>query len=158
MSIQVISFHCILRNKAGKVLSSTFNKDVITSPEDLGTPLKGLTQGLQDLQAGEKRKIAVNAEEAYGFYDPQKVILFPRSKVPQAKQLKVGSAVEIISKTGTKRKYSVQQLHTDFITLDGNHPLAGQDLIFEIEAVSAREATREELQEALNPMSTQYLN
>ena len=157
MAIQVISFHCVLKNRAGKVISVTYNKDVINS-EESDSVLKALTKGLQDLQTGEKRQIAVSAEEAYGFYDPQKIILFPRSKIPANRNLKVGNAIEIISKKGTKRKYSVQQLHPDFVTLDGNHPLAGQDLVFEIETVSARAATEEELQASFNLVTTQYLN
>lgn len=157
MTAQVISFNCVLKNRVGKVISETFNKDVINSTSN-NDVLKGLAIGLQNLKKGEKRKILLDAEDAYGFYDPKKVILFPRSKIPKSQNLKIGSTVEIVSKTGTKRRYSVQQLHPDFLTLDGNHPLAGQDLIFEIETISARLATDEELQESCNLGGTQYFN
>lgn len=157
MTAQVISFNCVLKNRLGKIISTTFNKDVLNL-EGEDTALKGLTKGLQNLHAGEKRQIFVNAEEAYGFYDPKKVILFPRSKIPKKQTIKLGSSIEIISKTGVKRKYSVRQLQTDFLILDGNHPLAGQDLIFEIEAINVRKATEEDLQTSSQLTSYQSLN
>lgn len=156
MSAQVISFNCLLKNKSGQVISKTFNRDVLTSVADKNVMLLGLSKGLQNLAKGEKRSIFLAAEDAYGLYDPQKVILFPRKKLTQ--ELRLGQSVSIIGKSKTLRTYRVAQLHGDMVTLDGNHPLAGQDLIFEIEALEARDATREEIDESLNPVSTQLLH
>lgn len=118
--------------------------------------LSGLTKGLQNLSKGEKRTIAVSAEEAYGLYDPKKVVFFPRKKLPAT--IKKGDLINIVSKSGIQRSYLVLELHSDFVSLDGNHPLAGQDLIFEIEALEARDATIEEINESVNLVSTQLLN
>lgn len=156
MSAQVISFNCLLKNKSGQVISTTFNRDVLTCVPDKNVMLLGLSKGLQNLVKGEKRSIFLAAEDAYGLYDPQKLILFPRKKLPQ--ELRLGQSVSIIGKSKTLRTYRVALLHGDMVTLDGNHPLAGQDLIFEIEALEARDATREEIDESLNPVSTQLLH
>jgi FKBP-type peptidyl-prolyl cis-trans isomerase SlyD len=148
MKPQVISFHCILKNKFGKVISSTFNNDVITQPGGDETVLLGLVEGLQNLVKGEKRKITLGAEKAYGFYDPSKVIECDREEVPRGKFLRQGDEVTVQSRDGEKMKLRVTGIHGNHLTLDGNHPLAGQDLIFEIEATEARDATAEELQDA----------
>lgn len=157
MTAQIISFNCTLKNKAGKFISSTYNRDVLTLGESLkGGVLSGLNKNLQNLKKGEVRSITVPAEEAYGFYDPNKVILFPRRKLP--KTVRKGESLTIVSKTGIERLYRVLELHNDFASLDGNHPLAGQDLIFEIEALDAREATPQEVEEAMNTVVQQLLH
>ena len=152
---QVISFNCILKNKAGHIISSTYNREVITSIDhDQPAILRGLAKGLQNLKKGEKRSIPLSAEEAYGFYDPKKVVLYPRKKLPAS--LRVGESISIVGKSGVHRSYRVLQFHDEMACLDGNHPLAGQDLIFEIEALETREATQQEVDESsiINPTLT----
>jgi len=157
MRTQVISFNCLLKNKAGQFISSTFNREVLTLVEaDQAALLAGLAKGLQNLKKGEKRSISLTAEEAYGLYDPRKVILFPRKKLPQG--LRVGESVTIVGKSGVQRTYKLVQFMDDMVSLDGNHPLAGQDLVFEIEALDARDATRKEIDDSLNVVSAQLLH
>ena len=144
MSAQIISFNCTLRNDLGEKISSTLNSDVlshfITGQTGI---LSGLAKGLQNLVKGEKRFITVLAEEGYGMHDPKKVILFPRRKLP--KSLKLNESITIVSKTGIERLYRVLKFHSDFVSLDGNHPMSGKDLIFEIDILEARKATTEEI-------------
>lgn len=156
MSFQVISFNCLLKNKLGHIISTTYNREVITGTNLPDPTLIGLYKGLDNLKTGEKRSIAVSAEEAYGLYDPKKVILYPRSKLPKA--LIIGRIVNITSKTNVVRTYKVLQLMENLVSLDGNHPLAGQDLIFEIEALDAREANADEIEDSTNFVSTQLLH
>lgn len=157
MRAQIISFNCIVKNKAGQFISSTYNREVLTTNEIAPTGLlSGLNKNLQNLKKGEKRKIVVFAEEAYGLYDPKKVILFPRKKLPST--VKKGEVINIVSKTGVHRSYQILELHSDLVSLDGNHPLAGQDLIFEIEALEAREATRQEIDASVIPFEQQLLH
>lgn len=157
MRPQVISFKCILKNSAGRLISQTYNRDVLTvvQPDQNGM-LSGLNRQLQNLKEGEKRSFKVSAEEAYGLYDPSKVILFPRRKLPGP--VRKGEMIKIVSPKGILRTYCVLDLHDDFASLDGNHPLAGQDLVFEIEAIAAREATPKEIEESLNEVSSQLLH
>ena len=156
MGVQVISFNCVLKNRTGQVISSTYNHDVLATEPPEGSLLKGLSHELQNLTIGEKRKISLNAEQAYGFYDPQKVILFPRNKLPRT--IKVGQAIQIAGKSGQIRSYKVLHFHENMVSLDGNHPLAGQDLVFEIEILNAREASLAEISEANNVITEQLLN
>lgn len=153
---QIISFNCVVKSKVGQFISSTYNREVLTVSELPSSGLlSGLNRELQNIKKGEKRKISIFAEEAYGLYDPKKVILFPRRKLPTT--IRKGEAINIVSKTGVHRRYQVLDLQSDLAKLDGNHPLAGQDLIFEIEALEARDATRQEIDESINSVSRQQL-
>jgi FKBP-type peptidyl-prolyl cis-trans isomerase SlyD len=158
MSIQIISFQCILKNKVGHILSTTINKNVINSTDGEKTFLRGLVDGLQNLSKGEKRTIHLSAEEAYGFYDPNKVALFPRKKINKEQSLQVGETVFMLSKTGITRTYRIVEIYGDMVALDSNHPLAGQDLVFEVEILDAREATSQELVSINNSDALQALH
>ncbi|MFP5519263.1 MAG: peptidylprolyl isomerase [Bdellovibrionia bacterium] len=158
MSAQIVSFKCLLKNATGQLISSSVNRDVLTLESNANLPLKGLASGLSDLKAGDKRAIHLKAEDAYGYYDPKKVILFPLNKIPDFRNVRVGQTVAIRSKTGTIRVYKVLQVHGDLVSLDGNHPLAGQDLVFEIEATEVRKATAEEIADAQNLIGDQLLH
>lgn len=152
---QIITFNCVLKNSAGQLISSTYNKDILTVINDDQAMLLGLAKGLQNIKAGEKRKIVLKAEEAYGFYDPKKVVYYPRKRL--SKDVKPGEILKIVDKSGAARTYKVVALHADMVSLDGNHPLAGQDLVFEIETLASREATAEEIN-AANSVAVQHLH
>jgi len=158
MQAQIVSFKCLLKSATGQLISSSFNRDVLTSLSGEEAPLKALAKALHGLEKGECRSIHLKADQAYGFYDPQKVILFPLNKIPNFKTVRRGQTVSIISKTEILRTYRVLQLMGDFVSLDENHPLAGQDLIFEIEATDVRSATPEEVAEAENVVTKQWVH
>jgi FKBP-type peptidyl-prolyl cis-trans isomerase SlyD len=156
MSNQIISFNCVLRNKTGGLIRSTQKREVLNGATNREAVLEGLAKGLKNLTKGDKRWIVVLAEEAYGVYQTQKVILYPRRKLDRG--TRVGETVAITGKSGQIRTYKILKLHNDMASLDGNHPLAGQDLIFEIEALATREATVDEVTQARNSLSTQILH
>jgi FKBP-type peptidyl-prolyl cis-trans isomerase SlyD len=145
---QVVSFHCVMKNRLGQVLSSSFNRDVVNRHDVGRERLPGLVDGLQSVRAGEKRTISLAASEAYGRYDPGLVVEVRRSTLEYSDQLALGSQVMRRSgRTGQMRLFRVTELSGALATLDGNHPLAGQDLVFEVEVISARDARAEELDE-----------
>ena len=133
MRAQIVSFHCVLKDELGHVLSSSFSKDVINQREDGNDRLGGLV-------VGEKRRIAVPAHRAYGSYDPALVIELKPYELEDVGPLAVGA--QLLQRVGNqeKRIFKVTELSADRVVLDANHPLAGHDLVFEVEIVSAREA------------------
>jgi FKBP-type peptidyl-prolyl cis-trans isomerase SlyD len=105
---------------------------------------------MQGLKKGERRRIFVDAEEAYGFYELEKVIEVPRDEVPGRTSLKLGDTVMIALEEGRDPlPHRIIELSGETMMLDGNHPLAGQDLIFEIEATDVRDDDEEDEIEAL---------
>jgi len=167
MNAQIVSFHCVLKNRLGHVLSSSFNRDVINQPalqgaenhpEAVHQRLRGLAAGIQNVRAGERRQFMVPAEEAYGPYDPGLVVEVRRAWLSEGGRLDIGS--EVRGKVGPRGRnlvYRVAQIKGDLLVLDANHPLAGHDLIFDIEVVSARDARQEDFGEP-EPGAVRYLN
>ena len=146
MAAQVVSFHCVLKNNLGRVLGKTFNQDVLLGESGNEEFLKGLLAGLQGLQTGEKRRVCLRAEQAYGYYDLNLILELPIDKLNMSKKISLGEKI-IFSQKGEEKFYRVIALNDDSVTLDGNHPLAGQDLVFEIEATQTREATIDDFAE-----------
>lgn len=144
MSSQMISFNCTLKSFSGEFISSAINYNFLSHREFTSHGmLFGLSKQIHDLKIGEKKGFIVKADEAFGPHAPEKVIWFPRKKLP--KNARTGDTVKILSKSGVTREYVILELKTDLVHLDGNHPLAGQDLCFEIEGLSNRQATDKEI-------------
>ncbi|MCM2278238.1 MAG: peptidylprolyl isomerase [Oligoflexia bacterium] len=154
---RVVSFHCIVRNRTGQVISRTYNQGVLTDsfrgplpgshepyPKTPAEP-PGLAHALTNLRRGEKRRIHLSAEEAYGLYDPELVIEVLRSEISEGARVQCGSEVLTRFEDKEPRVFRVIEARRDSLTLDGNHPLAGQDLIFDIEAIEVRDATSQEI-------------
>lgn len=141
MRVQIVSFHCVLKNKLGQFISSSFNQDVATSSSSSQSPmLPGFVEALKTLKKGEKKEIVLTADQAYGYYDPKLVVSVPRSKLSRGKYLKPGDAVRgKFHHDQSLRNYRVESCSAKTVSLDGNHPLAGQDLIFHIEVTASHE-------------------
>lgn len=141
MTNQIVSFHCVLKDRLGHVISSSFNQNVSTGQDPSGH-LRGFSRGMRDLKKGERRSIFVGAEEAYGFYDMTKVVELSRDDIPAHDSVRIGDVVVMATREDAPpAQHRVIELRGDRITLDANHPLAGQDLIFEIEATDVRDET-----------------
>lgn len=144
MGIQIISYHCHLKNRMGRTISSTIVRDVLLDPDGKDVPLKALSEGLRNIQKGERREISLSAREAYGLYDPKLVVTKFIDEAGIESPIKMDEQI-IVVKDGRRTPMRVINFSSETVTLDGNHPLAGQDLIFEIQALETREATTDEL-------------
>lgn len=141
MDEQIVSFHCILKDRLGRVISSSFNQNVSTGTGDAEGFLPGLARGMRNLKKGERRRILLSAEEAYGFYDPAKVVEVAIEDIQGPETVQLGDVVRLST---AEANYRVTGLTGEVATLDSNHPLAGQDLVFEIEATEVRAPTLED--------------
>ena len=136
MRVQVVSFNCVLKNNLGQFISSSFNKDVVTTKVDTsGSLLPGLVKALAVLKKGDHKEISLTADQAYGFYNPELVFSLARRRFPK-KKLKVGDLIHVETEEGDLMPCRVLSHNANTVTLDGNHPLAGQDLVFNVEMVS----------------------
>lgn len=149
MTVQVVSFHCTLKNKFGHIIGKTYNKNVINDYHSDPNSLSALVDEMRDLKKGEKRNIHLNAERAYGFYNPELVVMRSLDEVDmnRSEPIAIGERVVFVT-NGKPSVFRVIHVTADSVTLDGNHPLAGQDLVFEIETTDARDATAEEISSA----------
>ena len=144
---RVVSFHYVLRNPAGQVLDHSQGAEPVTYLEGAGHIIDGLEAQMRELAAGAKATLAVPAARAYGERDPEMVQTIKRSLVPLPPDVKVGDRFQTGPGRGAPVVLVVGVTETD-VTLDANHPLAGVDLSFEVEVVSARPATEQEIAQA----------
>jgi len=144
MSSRVVTFHYTLRDPAGKVIDTSAGGEPVTYLEGGGQIIDGLDEKLRDLGAGTKVRVSVAASRAYGERDQSQVQRVKRAVLPIDGDLKIGDTFQ----AGEDRFAPVVKvvgLEGDDVVLDANHPLAGVDLIFDVEIVSARAATPEEV-------------
>ena len=96
------------------------------------TPMPaGLSRGVEGLRVGEHVRLELAPEDAFGRIDPGACQTYPKTRIPTSK-LYVGMAGEIPGPNGTIIPYRIHAIDEDTVTLDFNHPLAGQQVIFEV--------------------------
>jgi FKBP-type peptidyl-prolyl cis-trans isomerase SlyD len=144
MSKRVISFHYTLTNAAGEKLQSSDGGEPMSVLEGGGQIVAALEKELVRLKVGDKKRVQLKAAEAYGARDEEKVMAVERKRMPGKKpkvgdQFRSGHRADAMLLTVTK-------LTDTHVTLDGNHPLAGMDLTFDVELTGIRDATKEELE------------
>jgi FKBP-type peptidyl-prolyl cis-trans isomerase SlyD len=105
----------------------------------------GLEKALNGLHVGDKRDVEVSPEEGYGDYDPEFVEVVDRSDLPKDLTLQLGMTIAVTDDEGYIDEAIVREISKSTVTLDFNHPLAGQKLFFAIEVVDLREADEDEL-------------
>ena len=142
---QVVSIHYTLRNDAGDILDSSAEGEPLTYLHGHGNLIPGLERELAGKGTGDKLSVKIAPADAYGEYDKALVQRVPRRALKGVPDVRVGMRLQAQTEHGP-RAVTVTQLTGDLVTLDGNHPLAGQNLNFEVEVTEVRAATAEELE------------
>ncbi|MEQ1875272.1 MAG: peptidylprolyl isomerase [Bdellovibrionia bacterium] len=143
MANRVFTFHYTVKDSKGETLESSQGHDPLSILEGQGQILPKLEAEIGKMKAGDKKMIPIGYNDAYGPYREELVRRVPPKEMPK-KTIKVGEEFEV-SVGNKKTVVMVTSVSKDEIVLDGNHPLAGKDLRFEIEFVSTREASEEEM-------------
>jgi FKBP-type peptidyl-prolyl cis-trans isomerase SlyD len=141
---QVVSIHYTLKNDAGEVLDSSADGQPLTYLHGHGNLIPGLERELTGKNTGDKLQVKIAPAEGYGEYDKGLVQRVPRRTLKGVPNVRVGLRLQAQTEHGA-RAVTVTQLTGDLVTLDGNHPLAGQHLNFDVEVGEVRAATAEEL-------------
>ena len=113
-------------SQGGEPLSFTIGQNMV---------IPGFENGVVGMKVGESKKVTIPADQAYGPYNNELVAAVPRSQVPPELDVSVGMVLQVRSTEGGLARAIVRDVSENEITLDLNHPLAGQDLTFEIELV-----------------------
>ena len=122
----------------GTIFDSSLNEGREPLEVVLGeTPLiTGFMDGLYDMTIGEKKTIEIESEKAYGGVLEQLISVVPKENVPEG--VKVGEHLQAMGPEGQPVNVLVTEVTDETITVDANHPLAGKDLIFELELVEIK--------------------
>jgi FKBP-type peptidyl-prolyl cis-trans isomerase SlyD len=140
----VVVIHYTLTNDAGEVLDSSDGGEPLAYIQGGGNIISGLEEALEGKRAGEKLSVAVPPEKGYGAHDAALIQQVPKRAFQGVGEIKAGMRFTAQTEHGP-RQVVVTRVAGDMVTVDGNHPLAGQALNFAVEITEVRAATEEEL-------------
>jgi peptidylprolyl isomerase len=103
-----------------------------------GNVIPGFEQATRDMQVGQVKTVTIPAEKAYGPYRDEMVVAVPREQLPADLNPEIGQRLQMQSPDGMRVVVVVADVSDTAITLDANHPLAGQALTFEIELIEIK--------------------
>lgn len=117
----------------------TFDKSEGRAPLEFevgsGMVIPGFDDGVTGMTVGEKKTINIPFNEAYGPRNPEMIIDMPKDRFPKDMEIEVGMPLAMSDGQGQQFQVVVTQIKDDAVVLDANHPLAGQDLTFDLELV-----------------------
>jgi peptidylprolyl isomerase len=107
-----------------------------------GMVIKGFDNGVMGMAVGDKRTIEIAVEDAYGPEDPQMIMEFPMDRFPEDMKPEVGMQLNMSNGSGQNFPVVIREINEGTVILDANHPLAGEDLIFDLELMEIIGASR----------------
>lgn len=142
---QVVSIDYTLKDDKGNVIDSSEGHAPLLYIQGIGNIIPGLEKALEGKVVGDKLQVRIAPEEAYGNRDLGLIQQVPLEHFESPETLQLGMQFEVETQEG-HLVVTVVKIEKDVITVDGNHPLAGVPLNFDVHVKEIRQATDEELQ------------
>jgi FKBP-type peptidyl-prolyl cis-trans isomerase SlyD len=140
----VVLIHYTLTDDSGKTIDSSAGGEPLAYLHGNGNLIPGLEKALEGKQTGDQVNVKIAPADGYGEYDKQLVQRVPKRALKGIGNVYVGMQLQAQSEHGA-RAVTVTQVAGDMVTIDGNHPLAGQNLNFDVKIEDVRAASEEEL-------------
>ena len=122
-----------LRN--GETFDSSEGREPLEFTVGGGQVIKGFDQGVMGMQVGDKRTVEIEVVDAYGEKNQDMIIEFPKTQFPADMKPEAGMQLMMNNGDGQSFPVLVKEVKEETVLLDANHPLAGEDLVFDIELV-----------------------
>ena len=119
-------------NIDGEPLEITIGKDAV---------IPGLEEALLGMSPGESKKITISSDKGFGAYDQGLVKIIDRNEIPAGTELEVGKELQISQADKIISQYTITNISESSVTLDGNHPLAGKNLAFDVHLIEIAESS-----------------
>ncbi|NDF17331.1 MAG: peptidylprolyl isomerase [Verrucomicrobia bacterium] len=130
----IVNVHYIGKFTDGTVFDSSEERGTLRFRVGDSQVIPGFEKAVIGKTVGDVIEVQISPEEGYGNVNPELIVNISKDRLPQ--QLEVGQMLEANFQNGESTSVMVSEIGTDWATLDANHPLAGKDLIFEIQIVS----------------------
>jgi FKBP-type peptidyl-prolyl cis-trans isomerase SlyD len=144
MSKRVFAFNYVLKSTNGDVLDASEKNQPLPFLEGSSQILPALEKEILTMSEGDKKHVKLTPEEAYGPQSDKMIMDVEKQELAHIPDLNIGSFLQLDLQNQTK-VVRVSKISDTHVTLDGNHPLAGQSLEFDVEVVLIRPATQIEL-------------
>ncbi|HGI9962762.1 peptidylprolyl isomerase [Pseudomonas aeruginosa] len=142
---KAVSIDYTLTNDAGDVIDSSAGGAPLVYLHGAGNIIVGLEKALEGKNVGDELSVAIEPEDAYGEYSAELVATLTREMFEGVDELEVGMQFHASAPDGGMQTVTIRDIDGDDVTVDGNHPLAGQRLNFKVKVVDVREANAEEI-------------
>lgn len=129
-----VHYHGKLTN--GETFDTSEGRDPLEFTVGAGQVIKGFDDALMDMAVGEKKTVQIPVGEAYGERRDDMVVQYPKNEFPAEMNPEVGMQLTMSDNMGNNFPVVITEVQEEVVVLDANHPLAGQDLIFDLEVVS----------------------
>jgi peptidylprolyl isomerase len=130
---KVVSVHYVGKFTDGEVFDSSEGREPLQFEVGSGQLIPGFESAIIGKIVGDKVTASITPEEGYGLVREDLIVSVPLDKMPG--DVEVGQALEAQGENGQSAQVFVKEINEDSVIIDGNHPLAGKDLVFEIEVV-----------------------
>ena len=144
-SQKVATIDYTLTDDQGTLIDSSKDGEPLAYIQGIGNLIPGLEEALEGKSAGDELSVSIQPDQAYGKRDEELLQAVPRAHFDGVDELQVGMQFRASSEDGDEKVVTVVEVGDEQVTVDGNHPLAGQILNFEVKIVEVRDATQEEL-------------
>ena len=141
---KVVTIHYTLKDNNNNILDSTEGDEPMSYLHGRDNLIPGLEAELEGKEKGDKFKASIKPEDAYGERDEDMMFIIPREQFQGVPDIEVGMQFQTDSPSGPML-ITISEINGDEITVDGNHPLAGETLNFEVEVTGICNATEEEI-------------
>ncbi|PID42296.1 MAG: peptidylprolyl isomerase [Proteobacteria bacterium] len=148
MSIEdgkVVTIHYTLKDKNGETIESTGEGEPLAYLHGAQGIIPGLESALTGKAPGDNISVSISPEEGYGPHIPALVQEVPREAFEGVEEIVPGMAFNADTEDGQEHRVVVTAVTDTTVTVDGNHPLAGQEMNFDVDVVSVRDASEEEI-------------
>ncbi len=142
---KAVSIDYTLTNDAGEIIDSSAGGAPLVYLHGAGNIIVGLEKALIGKQAGDEMSVFIEPNEAYGEYSAELVATLNRSMFEGVSELEVGMQFHASGPDGGMQIVTIRDIDGDDVIVDGNHPLAGQRLNFQVKIVNVRDASAEEV-------------
>ncbi len=142
----VVSLHYTLTNDQGETLDSSAGGEPLAYLHGAKGIIPGLEKELLGKAVGDHFEVDIRPEDAYGQVSEQLIDEVPREAFGDIEKIEVGMQFQAGDPDGNTRIVTVQAVSNDTVTVDANHPLAGQRLHFDVSVTAIRPATQEEIE------------
>ncbi len=140
-----VSFHYTLTDEDGQTLDSSEGRDPLTYLHGHNGIIPGLENELTGKEAGDSLKVVVQPADGYGEINPDMLQQVPREAFQGVESIEPGMQFQAQGEGGQAQMVVVREVTDEAVLVDGNHPLAGQVLNFDVTIDSVREASEEEI-------------
>ena len=141
----VVAFHYTLTDDDGNEIDSSKGKEPLAYLHGHSGIIPGLERELEGKVVGDAMKVTVEPTDGYGEMNPELVQAVPREAFQGVDNIEVGMQVQAQGQGGQVQMVVVREVSDESVTVDANHPLAGQTLHFDVSIEDVREATEEEV-------------